>query len=325
MPSVSEWKIPASVQPKPADYNYDLDHALAAMVGLHTLVPQDAFTAETLGTERAGNGVFIRDNGLVLTIGYLITEAETIWLSLSDGRSVQGHVLGYDQETGFGLVQALAKLKVPALELGQSTGVSIGERVVVAGAGGRSRSAAARIVAKQEFAGYWEYVLDEAIFTAPAHPNWGGTALIGPAGELLGIGSLQLQHVVEKGQTQNINMMVPIDLLKPIFNDLMKSGRRSGPPRPWLGLYATEVEGRLVVLGLADRGPARKADLRQGDILLSVAGKEVRDLAGFFRRIWAQGSAGVEVPLTVYRDGETMNVRVKSSERNRFLKGPSLH
>jgi len=325
MPSVSEWKIPASVQPKPADYNYDLDHALAAMVGLHTLVPQDAFTAETLGTERAGNGVFIRDNGLVLTIGYLITEAETIWLSLSDGRSVQGHVLGYDQETGFGLVQALAKLDMPALELGQSVAASIGERVVVAGAGGRARSAAARIVAKQEFAGYWEYVLDEAIFTAPAHPNWGGTALIGPAGELLGIGSLQLQHVVEKGQTQNINMMVPIDLLKPIFNDLMKSGRRSGPPRPWLGLYATEVEGRLVVLGLADRGPARKADLRQGDILVSVAGKEVRDLAGFFRRIWAQGSAGVEVPLTVYRDGETMNVRVKSSERNRFLKGPSLH
>jgi S1-C subfamily serine protease len=325
MPSVSEWKIPASVQPKPEDYSYELDHALAAMVGLHAIVPQDAFTAETLGTERAGNGVFIRDNGLVLTIGYLITEAETIWLSLSDGRSVQGHVLGYDQETGFGLVQALAKLEMPTLEFGQSAAASIGERVVVAGAGGRARSAAARIVAKQEFAGYWEYVLDEAIFTAPAHPNWGGTALIGPAGELLGIGSLQLQHVVEKGQTQNINMIVPIDLLKPIFDDLMKSGRRPGPPRPWLGLYATEVEGRLVVLGLADRGPARKADLRQGDILLSVGGKEVRDLAGFFRRIWAQGSAGVEVPLTIYRDGETMNVRVKSSERNRFLKGPSLH
>src|SRR5215475_4018804 len=252
MPSVSDWKIPSSAQPKPGDYGYDLEHALAAMVGLHSIIPGDAFTAETLGTERAGNGVFIRDNGLVLTIGYLITEAETIWLSLSDGRSVQGHVLGYDQETGFGLVQALAKVKMPALELGQSAAASVGERVVVAGAGGRARSAASRIVAKQEFAGYWEYVLDEAIFTAPAHPNWGGTALIGPAGELLGIGSLQLQHVVEKGQTQNINMMVPIDLLKPIFSDLMKSGRRSGPPRPWLGLYATEVEGRLVVLGLAE-------------------------------------------------------------------------
>ena len=294
------------------------------MVGLRAIVPADAFTAETLGTERAGNGVFIRGNGLVLTIGYLITEAETIWITLNDGRSVPGHVLGYDQETGFGLVQALAKLDVPALEIGQSSAAAIGERVVVGGFGGRQRSVAARIVAKQEFAGYWEYVLDEAIFTAPAHPNWGGTALIGPAGDLIGIGSLQLQHAAEKGQTQNINMIVPIDLLKPIIDDLMKFGRRNAPPRPWLGLYATEVENRLVIVGLADRGPAKKADLRTGDIMLSVAGKDVRDLAGFFRRIWAQGQAGVEVPITIYRDGETMDLRVKSSERNRFLKGPSL-
>jgi S1-C subfamily serine protease len=325
MASVSDWKVPSSVQPKPEDYAFDLDEALACMVALRATVPADAFTAETLGTERAGNGVVIRGNGLILTIGYLITEAETIWLTLSDGRSVPGHVLGYDQETGFGLVQALAKLDIPALELGQSAAASLGERVVVGGAGGRQRSVAARIVAKQEFAGYWEYVLDEAIFTAPSHPNWGGTALINPEGDLIGIGSLQLQHVVDKGQPQNINMIVPIDLLNPILDDLMKTGRRSGPPRPWLGLYATEVENRLVVVGLADRGPAKKADIRNGDIVLSVSGKEVRDLASFFRRIWAQGQAGAEVPLTIYRDGETMDLRIKSSERNRFLKGPSLH
>ena len=297
MPSVSDWKVPSSAQPKAEDYSYDLERALSCVVGLRTIVPADAFTADTLGTERAGNGVFIRGNGLVLTVGYLITEAETLWITLNDGRSVPGHVLGYDQETGFGLVQALAKLDVPALEIGDSTAASIGERVVVGGFGGRQRSVAARIVAKQEFAGYWEYVLDEAIFTAPAHPNWGGTALIGPAGDLLGIGSLQLQHAAEKGQTQNINMMIPIDLLKPIVDDLMKFGRRNAPPRPWLGLYATEVENRLVVVGLADRGPAKKADLRTGDIILSVAGKDVRDLASFFRRIWAQGPAGVEVPI----------------------------
>jgi S1-C subfamily serine protease len=295
------------------------------VVGLRAIIPPDAYTADTLGTERAGNGVFIRDNGMVLTIGYLITEAETLWLNLNDGRSVPGHVLGYDQETGFGLVQALAKLDMPALEIGKSAAAAIGQRVVVAGAGGRQRSVAARIVAKQEFAGYWEYVLDEAIFTAPAHPNWGGTALIGPAGDLIGIGSLQLQHAVEKGQAQNINMIVPIDLLNPILDDLMKFGRRNAPPRPWLGLYATEVENRLVIVGLADKGPAKKADLRTGDIVLSVAGKEVRDLASFFRRVWAQGQAGVDVPITIYRDGDTMDVRVKSSERNRFLKGPSLH
>jgi S1-C subfamily serine protease len=324
MPSVSDWKVPTSAQPKPEDYGYDLERAFASVVGVRATVPSDAYTAETLGTERAGNGVFIRD-GLVLTIGYLITEADTIWLNLSDGRSVPGHVLGYDQETGFGLVQALAKLDVPALEIGQSAAASIGERVVVAGAGGRRHSVAARIVAKQEFAGYWEYVLDEAIFTAPSHPNWGGTALIGPSGHLIGIGSLQLQHAVEKGQAENINMIVPIDLLNPIVDDLMKFGSRNAPPRPWLGLYATEVDNRLVVVGLADRGPAKKADIRMGDVVLSVAGKEVNDLASFFRRVWAQGQAGVDVPISLYRDGETMDLRVKSSERNRFLKGPSLH
>src|ERR1700735_2581866 len=326
MASLSNWKRPASVQPKPEDYGYDLDLALASMVALRATVPADAFTAETLGTERAGNGVFIRGgNGLVLTIGYLITEADTIWLTLSDGRSVPGHVLGYDQESGFGLVQALAKIEMPALAFGRSGDVSLGERVVVAGAGGRHHSVAARIVAKQEFAGYWEYVLDEAIFTAPAHPNWGGTALIGPAGDLIGIGSLQLQHAAEKGQSQNINMIVPIDLLNPIIDDLMKFGRRNAPPRPWLGLYATEVDNRLVVVGLADRGPAKKADIRMGDVVLSVAGKEVRDLAGFFRRGRAQGQAGVDVRISLSRVVETMDIHVKSSERNRFLKGRSLH
>jgi S1-C subfamily serine protease len=325
MASVSDWTVPALVQPKPGDYAYDLEAALACVVGVRATVPSDAYTAETLGTERAGNGVLIRGNGLVLTIGYLITEAETIWLSLIDGRSVPGHVLGYDQESGFGLVQALAKLDMPALEIGDSSAASVGERVVVGGAGGRQRSVAARIVAKQEFAGYWEYVLDEAIFTAPAHPNWGGTALIGPAGDLIGIGSLQLQQALERGQTQNLNMIVPIDLLKPILDDLLKLGRRNAPPRPWLGLYATEVENRLVVVGLADRGPAKRADLRTGDIVLSVGGTEVHDLAAFFRRVWAQGNAGVEVPMVIYRDGRTMDLRVKSGERNRFLKGPSLH
>ena len=168
-------------------------------------------------------------------------------------------------------------------------------------------------------------MLDEAIFTAPAHPNWGGAALIGPSGDLIGVGSLQLQQTVDKGAAQNINMIVPIDLLKPILDDLLKFGRRSTPPRPWLGFYATEVENQLVIVGLADRGPAKRADLRTGDIVLAVAGNEVRDLADMFRRIWAQGQAGVEVPITVERDGETIDVRVKSSERDRFLKGPSLH
>src|SRR5258705_8235383 len=294
--SPSDWRVPPATQPKPEDYDYDLDHALSSVVGIRSIVPADAFSAETLGTERAGNGVLIRDGGIVLTIGYLITEAEQVWLTFSNGQTVPGHVLGYDQETGFGLVQALARVDLPALSLGTSSDAKIGESVVVGGAGGRQRSVAARIAARQEFAGYWEYVLDEAIFTAPAHPNWGGTAVVGPNGALLGIGSLQLEQPREQG-TDHLNMIVPIDLLKPILDDLLTLGTRNRPPRPWLGLYATEVNNRVVVVGLSSRGPARKADLRTGDIVLAVGGTEVSDLAGLFRPIWALGNARVEGPM----------------------------
>jgi S1-C subfamily serine protease len=325
MAALPDYKVSPTVQPKPEDYGYDLDKALASVVGLHAIIPGDAFTAETLGSERAGNGVIIRENGLVLTIGYLITEAETVWLHLNDGRVVPGHVMGYDQTTGFGLVQALAKLDLPALPLGDSTMIPLEEKVVIGGAGGRQKSVAARVVGKQEFAGYWEYVLDEAIFTAPAHPNWGGTALIGPAGDLIGVGSLQLERARERGPNEHLNMVVPIDDLKPILDDLVKFGRPNRPPRPWLGLYATEIEGKVVVVGLASRGPAQAADIRTGDIIVAVDGREVSELATTFRKVWSLGSAGIEVPMLIYRDGRTFEVTIKSGDRNRFLKGPSLH
>jgi S1-C subfamily serine protease len=324
MSLLSDWKVSTAVQPKPGDYSYDLEAALGAVVGVHAIIPSDAFTADTLGIERAGHGVFIRP-GVVLTIGYLITEAETVWLHLGDGRAVEGHVLGYDQATGFGLVQALARLDAPVLPIGQSSAAALGERVVVAGAGGRQRSVAARIIAKQEFAGYWEYVLDEAIFTAPAHPNWGGTAVIGAAGDLIGIGSLQLQQARETGPDEHLNMVVPIDLLKPILDDMVRFGRPNRPVRPWLGLYGTEVEDKVVIVGLANRGPAQKADLRTGDIVVAVAGTEVNDLAGLFREVWSLGTAGVEVPLLIHRDGDTFEVRLNSGDRTRFLKAPRLH
>ena len=324
----------AAVHPKREDYEYELDEVLGAMVGIRALVPPDAFTADILGTERVGHGALIRKDGLVLTVGYLITEAETIWLSLSGGRTVPGHVLGYDQETGFGLVQALAHLDEPTLPLGQSSEVEVGMPVVVAGSGGRSRSVAAHVIAKQEYAGYWEYLLEEAIYTAPAHPFWGGTALIGPSGELLGIGSLQIQAVsadperplpLRSRQSDDANMIVPIDLLKPILNDLATIGRPNRPARPWLGLYATEIGSSVAQLGAADRGPAELAGLREGDIVLAVAGGAVPSLAELFRRVWALGEAGVAVPLTINREGRTFEVTVRSTDRRSLLKGPVLH
>ncbi len=323
MASLVEWKVPQAVQPRAEDYSYDLERALSSVVGLHSIVPPDAFTADTLGVERAGNGVLI-DDGLVLTIGYLITEADTVWLHLGDGHVVQGHALGFDSETGFGLVQALGKIDLPTLTIGSSKAVEVGERVVVGGAGGRTRSLAGRIAAKQEFAGYWEYVLDEAIFTYPAHPNWGGTALIASSGQLAGIGSLQLERARE-GKNEHLNMIVPIDLLKPILDDMRKFGRVNRPVRPWLGLYSTEIEDKVVVVGIAPKGPASRAEIKTGDVVVAVKGERVSTLGGFYRKVWALGQAGVEVPLTLYRDGVTFDVRVNSSDRAKFLKGPRLH
>jgi S1-C subfamily serine protease len=322
--TVSEWKVPPAVQPRPEDYDFDLEAALSAVVALKATVPEDAFTAEILGTERAGNGVVIRKEGVILTIGYLITEAESIWLTTGDGRVVPATPLGYDQATGFGLVQALARLDLPALPMGDSHAAALGERVVVAGPGGTEGSVAAQIVAKQEFAGYWEYVLDEAIFTVPAHPHWGGSAMIGATGELLGIGSLQLEAAREKGRRQHLNMIVPINELKPILNDLMTLGRPNRPPRPWLGLYATEVDNKIVVAGLATGGPAQQASLRTGDIVVSVAGTPPTSLAGFFRQVWALGDAGVEVPLMLQRAGRTLEARIASVDRNSLLKQPRM-
>ena len=323
MASLIEWKVPPSAQPRAEDYSYDLERALSSVVGLHSIVPPDAFTADTLGVERAGNGVLI-DDGLVLTIGYLITEAETVWVHLGDGRVVQGHALGFDQETGFGLVQTLGKIDLPVLERGSSSSADIGERIVVGGAGGRTRSLAGRIAAKQEFAGYWEYVLEEAIFTYPAHPNWGGTALISSEGKLIGIGSLQLERA-RNGKNEHLNMIVPIDLLPPVLDDLRKFGRVNRPVRPWLGLYSTEIEDKIVAVGIAPKGPAARAEIKTGDVVVAVKGETVSTLAGLYRKVWSLGHAGVEVPLTLYREGVTFDVRVNSSDRAKFLKGPRLH
>ena len=323
MPSLTEWKVPPAFQPRQNDYAFDLDRALSSVVGLHSIIPPDAHSAETLGTERAGNGVLI-DDGLVLTIGYLITEAEAVWLHLGDGRVVQGHALGFDFESGFGLVQALGRIDIDPLPLGSSAATRIGDNVVVGGAGGRTRSVASQIAAKQEFAGYWEYLLDEAIFTHPAHPNWGGTGLLNDRGELIGIGSLQLERE-RGGKAEHVNMIVPIDLLKPVLDDIRKFGRVNKPARPWLGMFSTEIDNRVVVVGISTKGPAERAELKTGDVILAVNGEKVTSQIGFYRKLWSLGAAGVDVPLTVYHEGVTFDVTLTSTDRSKMLKAPRFH
>jgi S1-C subfamily serine protease len=320
-----DWEFPAEVRPNVKDVEFDLDAALSTVVHLHAEVPEDAFTASILGTERDGNGVVIREDGLVLTIGYLVSEAETVWLTTNKGAAAAAHVLAYDQSTGFGLVQALGRLGVPALPRGRSTSCGVGDLVIMAGHGGQRHALQARIASKREFAGYWEYVLDEAIFTLPAHPQWGGAALIGREGKLLGIGSLLVQGVAESGEQVDANMIVPIDLLEPIFEDLLRLGRSNRPPRPWLGMYTTETSDGPTVVSLARGGPAHRAQIRAGDRVVAVAGAPIESLADLYRKIWALGPAGTEVPLTLVREGDTFDVRIGSANRDDFLKKPHLH
>jgi S1-C subfamily serine protease len=298
------------------------DPSLPSVVALRANVPDDAFTAANLGTRREGSGVVIGENGLVLTIGYLITEAEEVWLTTHDGRTVDAHPMAYDQETGFGIVQALGRLDLPALELGKSGDAKVGDPVVFAD--GSGHSVRAKIVAKQEFAGYWEYLLEEAIFISPAHRSWGGAALIGADGKLLGIGSLRLQMVAD-GKISDINMAVPIDLLPPILEDLVAHGQANRPPRPWLGVFPAESDGSVVVLNVADRSPAAKAGLQRGDIISDIRDQEVGSLADFYRKVWSSGPAGSEVPMRIVRDGRESWLRVKSADRNSFLRRPHLN
>jgi S1-C subfamily serine protease len=323
--SFSDWKVPAAFQPKPDEYEFDLDGALGSVLYISSIVPETAFSAATLGTERAGNAVLIRDNGLVLTVGYLVNEADSVWLRTGDGKVVPADVIGIDHASGFALVQALGKLDCPPLRLGDSDMIQIGDDVVMAGGGGRLRAVAAHVVARQQFAGYWEYLLEQAIFTSPSHPNWGGTALIGPEGDLVGIGSLQLEQQRGKGITENINMSIPINLLKPVIEDILATGQPNQPPRPWLGLYATDMDNKVVVMGVADRGPAKAANLQAGDVVLSVNGAPVVELASFYKKLWALGPVGTKAQLGILRNGRTLEISVVSADRNRIAQNPKLH
>lgn len=325
MSDIKPWAFDESLQPRAEELDFDLASALDAVVLLRAEIPEDAFTGSILGTERTGYGVVIRETGLVLTIGYLITEAETIWLTTNSGVAVAGHALAYDQASGFGLVQALGELRAPALERGTAATVEAGDQVFVIGHGGRSHALKAKVIAKREFAGYWEYLIDDALFTVPAHPQWGGAALLDKSGKLIGIGSLLLQETVGEQADQG-NMFVPIDLVEPILDDLIVRGRAARAPRPWLGMYTQEeAEGRLMVGGLAPGSPAERAGVKAGDLVLGVAGERTTSLADFLRRVWRLGGPGVEVPLMLARQGDVLRLSVHSADRNDFLKKPRLH
>jgi serine protease Do len=291
---------------------------LKAVVKVHAVVPDYARSAKTLGTEREGSGVLIDTRGHILTIGYLILEAETLEVVAADGKPISAQSIAYDPITGFGILKAEKPVDAKPMQLGNSSEVAGGDPILVATYGGEEGAIGARIISRKEFAGYWEYLLEDAIFTAPPLANFGGAALIDHHGKLVGIGSLFTQIAVAGLGMIPGNMFVPIDYLKPILSDLINKGRSSAPPRPWLGVNVEEVHGRVFVTRVTSESPAEKAGLKVGDIILTVNKNEVDGLADFYRKVWALGKPGVEVPLTLLQGIQVRDIKVKSGDRYQY-------
>jgi S1-C subfamily serine protease len=233
---------------------------------------------------------------------------------------VPANVVGYDHESGFGLLRAIAPLKLKPMSLGKSAEIKQGDPVLIASFGGRGMVAGAYVVAKREFAGSWEYLLDEALFTAPPHPAWSGAALISREGKLVGVGSLIVGDAGGGSDKAPGNMFVPIDRLSPILADLIAAGRTPGPARPWLGINTDEMGGRLFVSRVTPGSPAERAGIKRRDVIVGVKGEQPKNLADFYRKVWAQGSAGDTVALDVLQDSEVRRIEVKSMNRLDHLK-----
>ena len=298
---------------------------LEALVSIRAHIPDDAMSAGLLGTERAGHGIRVRDDGLIVTIGYVINEAEEIWIGSHDGRAVPGFVVGNDFRTGLALIRPMMPLPGRSAPIGSAQALGVGDAVWIAGSGRADPQVVdAEVVAKQEFAGRWEYVLDEAIFTTPPHESWSGAALMDPHGRVCGVGSLVIQGFEADESVHTVNMFVPIDIMAPVMDEISVRGRRSEPPRPWLGMLVHDDNDTLVVVGIYRDCPADRAGLRPGDIVLRVDGKPVHNLAHMFRTVWSLGDAGVDVPLLVIRDAQLQETTIKSAPRGEFLRKGTL-
>ena len=298
---------------------------LKAIVKVRAVIHDDAVTAQSLGTEREGNGVLIDPAGHILTIGYLILESKIIEVTGPDGQVMDATFIGYDYDTGFGLLRVNKALNLTPMKLGSSSKLKAGEPALVADHKGSESVLGVRIAARQEFTGYWEYLLESAIYTIPPFQNYGGAALIGSDGYLLGIGSIFTQIDVPGFGPLPANMFVPIDLLKPILKDLKSAGRSRNPPKPWLGMHTDESHGRVFLIRIHPGGPAHKANLQVGDLILKVNNQSVEGQADFFRKVWALGTAGVKVPLSILRGTKIQDITLQSADRYQFIKqGPEM-
>ena len=309
---------PVGAQDKPAAAPPpDVSVDALSVVKVRSKALANARSGRSLGPQREGTGVVIDSEGLVLTIGYLIVEAETVELSTADGRAIPATVVAYDNVTGFGLLKALRPLAVKPVQFGQSSGIGEREMVLIVGFDG---VAPAYVVSRRPFIGYWEYLLDEAIYTAPATVNWSGAALLNREGKLLGIGSLVVGDAMGTRTQVPGNMFVPIDLLKPMLGDLIATGKSSARPRPWIGINSQEVQGNVIVTRVSPDGPAEGASIATGDVIVGIGGQPIKGQADFYTRMWKIGEAGVDIPLDVLRAGRVESITVKSIDRERYFR-----
>jgi len=295
------------------------DDLLSSVVRIKTYINPDGRTIDNLGQERDGSGIVIDDEGLILTVGYLMVEAHAAEAITNDGRKIPAAVVGYDHDTGFGLLKAVAPLKVRPILFGNSADVKVGDPVLAASFGGRDGIAPARVVSRREFAGSWEYLIEGAIYTAPAHSHWSGAALITRDGKLVGVGSLIVGDASGSGGGAG-NLYIPTDLVKPILGDLIANGAVGGKPKPWIGLNTQATDRGLVVARVTPNSPADKAGLRRGDLITNVGGEVPKTLPDFYRKLWSLGAAGITVPMDIQRDGKSEHFDVQSINRLEYLK-----
>ena len=295
------------------------ENVLDAIVEIRISVPENARTAERFGTNRVASGVVIDKTGHILTIGFQTIEAETIEIVRKDRKTVNAIVVAYDRNTGFGLLRTTSPLQATPMPLGSSSAVKEGDPVLAASYGTQDAVRGVRVVARKEFAGPWEYLLENAIFTAPPIERFSGAALINSDGHLVGIGYLFSQLKIADQVAVPANMFVPTDLLKPILSDLKLSGSSKIPPRPWLGIRTEELYGRLIVERVTSGGPSEKAGIQTGDIILAVNNQDVQGMADFYRKVWALGKAGIDVPLRILQGIQIRDIVVHSTDRIQYL------
>ena len=298
----------------------DAERFFRAIVKVQARAIPNARSIASLGEEREGTGVVVGADGLILTIGYLIVEAEEVSIVDHRGRALPAVVVGYDHATGLGLLRAVVPLDATPLPFGVSAQLADNDPVMIVNHAGPDDVTLAYVVSKRPFTGNWEYLLDQAIFTSPPTLNWSGAALVSKDLKLVGIGSLIVREATTGETKLPGNMFVPIDVLKPILADLVRTGRRAGPARPWLGVAADEVQGRLMVSRVSPEGPGDLAGIKVGDIILGVAGDGVRTQAEFYRKVWSRGGAGTDIPLRVLQGVDVKELAVHSIDRTEYFR-----